>query len=309
MATKSATLRKYIENKTFLHMPAVYDPMSARIAQQVGFEVAYVGGYVTGGSRAISEPLLSMTEQIDVAADVAASIDIPLMVDGGAGFGEPLHTMRTVKEFIRADVSSIHIEDQLYPKRAHYHRYQVHVIPKDEFVTKIKFACRARDEADKDFVIIARTDICREKGLDVAADRLNAVADTGADLGLLFPTSVEELERAPQVCELPLIYVMSRGNRDGRPVPSANDIKDMGYAGIIDAQASILPAFASIRAALKEMREDGVYTGMSTEETVEARKAIEDIIGLEEFYEIEAQTVKEYYSQGDGKPGESLSGT
>ena len=125
-------------------------------------------------------------------------------------------------------------------------------------------------------------------------------------MGLLFPTSFEEAERAPRVINLPLVYVMSRGNRDGRPVPSAQDIKDMGYAGIIDAQASILPAFASIRAALKEMREAGIYTGMSTEETVEARKAIEDIIGLEKFYEIEAQTVKEYYAQGDGKPGESL---
>ena len=306
MSTKSAHLRKLIADGTFLHMPAVYDPMSARIAQQVGFEVAYVGGYVTGGSRAITEPLLSMTEQIDIAADVAASIDIPLMVDGGAGFGEPLHTMRTVKEFIRADVSCIHIEDQLYPKRAHYHRYQVHVIPKDEFVTKIKFACRARDEADKDFMIIARTDICREKGLGAAADRLNAVSDSGADLGLLFPTSFDELERAPKEVDLPLVYVMSRGNRDGRPVPSAQEIKDLGYVGIIEAQASILPAFASIRAALKEMREDGVYTGMTTEETIEARKSIEDIIGLEEFYEIEAQTVKEYYALGDGKPGESL---
>lgn len=306
MVSKSGALRKYFEEGTFLHMPAVYDPMSARIAQQLGFEVAYVGGYVTGGSRAITEPLLSMTEQIDVAADVAASIDIPLMVDGGAGFGEPLHTMRAVKEFIRADVSCIHIEDQLFPKRAHYHRYQVHVIPKDEFVTKIEFACRARDEADKEFMIIARTDVCRELGLDAAADRLNAVADSGADLGLLFPTTLDEAERAPKAVDLPLVYVMSRGNRDGRPVPSAQDIKDMGYAGIIDAQASILPAFAAIRAALKEMRETGVFTGMSTEETVEARQAIEDIIGLEDFYEIEAQTVKEIYSKRDGKPGESL---
>eukprot|EP00752_Nemacystus_decipiens_P019289 g17345.t1 len=292
MLSKSATLRKYIEEKTFLHMPAVYDPMSARIAQQVGFEVAYVGGYVTGGSRAITEPLLSMSEQIDVAADVAASIDIPLVVDGGAGFGEPLHTMRTVREFIRADVSCIHIEDQLYPKRAHYHKYQVHAIPTPEFVTKIKFACRARDEADKDFMIIARTDTCREFGLQESADRLNAVADSGAELGLLFPRNPDETERAPKVIDLPLVYVMSRGNRDGRPVLSAQDIKDMGYAGIIDAQASILPAFKAIRSCLTEMRETGSYTGMTTEETVEARQSIEDIIGLEEFYEIEAQTVE-----------------
>lgn len=292
MKDKSTMLRKLIQSGTFLHMPAVYDPMGGRLAQQAGFEVAYVGGYVTGGSRAITEPLLSMTEQINVAADVAKSIDIPVVVDSGAGFGEPLHTMRTVREFVRAGIAGIHIEDQLFPKRAHYHKYQVHAIPTPEFVTKIKYACRARDEVDKDFVIIARSDTCREFGLDEAADRLNRVADTGADLGLLFPRNLDETERAPKVCQLPLVYVMSRGNRDGRPVPTRQELEDMGWAAIIDAQASILPAFNAIKAALIEIRETGTYTGLTEEEAVRTRKEIEDIIGLEEFYAIEEATVE-----------------
>jgi methylisocitrate lyase len=274
-------------------MPSVYDPIGARLVQQAGFEAAYVGGYVTGGSLAITEPLLSMTEQIDVAQRVAHAIDIPVLADAGAGFGEPLHTMRTVREFAAAGIAGVHIEDQLFPKRAHYHKYQVHGIPTDEFVTKIKYACRARDEVDPDFLIIARTDTCREFGLAEAADRLNRVADaTGADMGLLFPRTPDETERAPKECRLPLVYVMSRGNRDGRPIFTRKELEQMGYVACIDAQVVIGPAFAAIKKMLIELRTTGTYTGMTEAEFVKIRQDIEDTIGLEEYYAIEAETVE-----------------
>jgi len=79
--------------------------------------------------------------------------------------------MRTVRECVRGGIAGIHIEDQLYPKRAHYHTYQVHEIPIQEFADKIRYACMERDRQDEDFVIIARTDSCREHGLQTAADR------------------------------------------------------------------------------------------------------------------------------------------
>jgi 2-methylisocitrate lyase-like PEP mutase family enzyme len=290
--SKTTQLRALLRTKTFLHMPAVYDALGARMVQQAGFEAVYTGGYVSGASRAVSEPLLTMTEQITIAADAAAAVDIPMVVDAGAGFGEPLHTMRTVREFIRAGIAGVHIEDQLFPKRAHYHTYQVHEISPEEFGDKIKYACRERDRVDPDFVIIARTDSCREFGLDVAADRINRGADAGADLGLLFPRSVEETERAPKVCRVPLVYVLSRGNRDGRPVFARDDLQQMGWAAIIDAQVMMLPAFVAQQRMLEELRATGTYTGLTNNEAVRARKSIEDVIGLEEHYEIERQTVE-----------------
>ena len=122
------TLRNLISSGTFLHLPSVYDPLSARQVEQAGFEATYVGGYVSGASKAISEPLLTLTEQVNIASEVSNSVSIPVLADAGAGFGEPLHSMRTVKEFIRAGIAGIHIEDQFFPKRAHYHKYQVHAI-------------------------------------------------------------------------------------------------------------------------------------------------------------------------------------
>ena len=95
--------------------------------------------------------------------------------------------MHMVREFVRAGIAGIHIEDQLYPKRAHYHKYVAHVTPRDEFVAKIDCACRQRAESDPDFVIIARSDACRFEGLQEAIDRINAAADVGADMGTCVP--------------------------------------------------------------------------------------------------------------------------
>ena len=87
----------------------------------------------------------------------------------------------TRREFIKAGVASVHIEDALFPKRAHYHKYVVHGIPLDEYVEKIEYACKERDRSDPDFVVIARTDTCRALGLEEASMRLNKAADVGAD--------------------------------------------------------------------------------------------------------------------------------
>src|SRR5215510_6320960 len=114
MERQSTRLRALLRDRVFLHMPSVYDAIGGRLVQSLGYEAAYIGGYVTGGSTAVTEPLLTMTEQVRLAEDVARSIKIPVVVDAGAGFGEPLHTMRTVREFIRAGVAGVHIEDQLY---------------------------------------------------------------------------------------------------------------------------------------------------------------------------------------------------
>lgn len=292
MDKQTTALRELLRARTFLHTPSVYDALGARLVQQSGFEAAYVGGYVTGGSRAITEPLLTMSEQVAVAEEVAAAVTIPVLADAGAGFGEPLHTMRTVREFARAGIAGVHIEDQLYPKRAHYHKYQVHGIPTEDFVMKIRYACRARDAIDPDFVIIARTDTARELGLEEASDRLNRAAAVGADLGLLFPRTRDEAERATRVCELPLVYVMSRGNRDGRPIFTRQELQQMGYVVCIDAQIMLCTAFTAQQRMLQELRATGTFTGMTEADFVRSRKEIEDLIGLDEYYAIEEETVE-----------------
>lgn len=293
MERATTRLRRLFTEKAFVYLPAVYYPLGGRMVQDIGFDAAYIGGYVTGGSRAVSEPLLTMSEQVETAEGVARSIDIPTVCDAGAGFGEPLHVTRTVRAFIQSGVGGIHIEDQLYPKRAHYHKYVAHAIPVEEFRGKIRWACRERDKLDKDFWIIARSDTCRFEGLDEAVRRVNCGADEGADMGMLFPTNDEEAIRAPKEAKIPLVYVQSRGNRDGRPVYPLKQLEDMGYAACIDAQIFLMVSFHYARKALRELKETGDYTGMTQQDALDVRQEIEDLIGLEEFYAIEEDTVEE----------------
>ena len=273
-------------------MPVAYDALGGRLLQSIGFDCVYTGGFVTGGSRCTSEPMLTMDEQLHVAGDVAAAIDIPLVVDGGAGFGEPLHTMRTVREFIRAGIAGTHLEDQLYPKRAHYHKYVAHAIPRRAFVDKIQFACRQRERSDPDFVVIARTDTCRFEGLKEAVWRVNAAADVGADMGLIFPRDDEEMKKAPKQAKVPLVYVISRGNRDGRPLPTGPQLADMGYKAAIDALTYLLASFHFAKLAYAEIKRTGGYSGLTQKQCVKARREIETLVGLDEFYEIEEKTVE-----------------
>ena len=85
MERQSTRLRALLRAKTFLHMPSVYDAIGGRLCESLGYEAAYIGGYVTGGSTAVTEPLLTMTEQVGLAGAVAQSINIPLIADAGAG--------------------------------------------------------------------------------------------------------------------------------------------------------------------------------------------------------------------------------
>ncbi|NYT23040.1 isocitrate lyase/PEP mutase family protein [Alcaligenaceae bacterium] len=290
--SSTQSLRALLQRGEFLHMPSVHDALSARLMASIGFKAAYVGGFVTGASQVISEPLLTMTEQVQIAQAVAVRTQIPVLADAGAGWGDALHTMRTVREFIRAGIAGVHIEDQVFPKRAHYHKYVAHAIAIDEFVEKIDYACRERQACDPDFVIISRTDVCRTKGVKAAAERINATAQVGADLGLIFPRNDEEVRLAPKLSKLPLIYVQSLGNRDGRPLLTADELRSFGYAGCIEAQFVLCTAFHYVERAARQLLETGRFNDMTAEDYVVSRKRIEDLIGLEDFYQIEQDTVE-----------------
>ena len=290
--TPTSRLRSLLKKGKFLYLPAVIDPMGARIAEQIGFKAVYTGGYATGSALTVTEPLLTMTEQVNFAKRIANACSIPMICDAGAGFGEPLHTMRTVKEFVTAGIAGIHIEDQLYPKRAHYHKYVAHTISMKKFIDKIKMACRARDAIDTKFAIIARSDTCRFEGLGEAIKRINKAAEVGADLGLVFPRNNKEAIAAPKKSKLPLIWVQSRGNRDGRPLYNNKQLQEMGYIGSIDAQIHIGISYYFLKKALMEIKLTGDYSDLTNDDWVQTRQQIENLCDLEKYYTVEEDTVE-----------------
>jgi len=123
--------------------------------------------------------------------------------------------------------------------------------------------------------------------------RINMAADVGADMGMIFPRTPEELRQATKLAKIPLVYVRSLRNRDNRPTPSSAQLADMGYKACIDAILYLLVSFHYAKQALTELREKGEFTGLSQDACVTARHDIETLVGLDQFYEVEEETVED----------------
>src|SRR5207302_8004686 len=119
------------------------------------------------------------------------------------------------------------------------------------------------------------------EGLKEAVARINLAADAGADMGLIFPRDADEMKKAPKQARIPLVYVISRGNRDGRPLPTAAELADMGYKAAIDALTYLLASFHFAKRAYQEIKRTGGYTGLTAKQCVEARHEIETLVGLD----------------------------
>lgn len=288
---QSKRLRELLAKPGLIVAPVCYNALTARIIEDTGFPVAYLGGYAFGSAACLSEPLTTMTEIVEAGQHIARRIRVPLVVDGDAGFGEPLHTMRAVREMIWAGIAGTHIEDQHFPKRAHYHRdYREHVVPLEDIVQKLKMAIRGREE-DPDFVIIGRTDSMRTDGYQEGISRANAYLKAGADMVMFFPNDRKEAERAPRDVSGPIVYVNSWGNRVGRPVLSNQELEQLGYKMVIDAIGGVVATVKAVREAYGALRDRGM-TGLNFEEAIKVRQDIEDLIGMEDYYRIEEETVE-----------------
>jgi methylisocitrate lyase len=281
--------QEMLKSSRIIHAPIAYDPLSAKIAERVGFRALDIGGYALGASSCVPEPLLSLEEVAIATRRITSAVAIPVMVDGGAGYGDAVHVMRTVQVLEQAGAAAIHIEDQVFPKRVHYHKGKEHVIPADEMCEKIRYAASSR--RDSGFVIAARTDAMRTDGFSEGIRRANLYAEAGADLIMIFPNSAEEARQAPREVRTPLIYVNSEGNRLGRPIFGIRELEDMGYKMVNDAISAIAVMFKSVQELFVRLKETG-NTGMDQEAFRKIRKEIEDTIGLEEYYRIEEETVE-----------------
>lgn len=283
-------LRELLATGKTIVRPACYDPLSALTAQKIGFEFVGIGGFAQGAHSTLTEPLLNLSDMTRFAERITAVIDIPIMVDVGAGFGEAIQVWNTVREMERVGVAGMQIEDQVYPKRAHYHRdYQERTIELDHMLEKITAAVEAR--RDKDFVICGRTDTMKTEGFKEAVRRGNAFAEAGADIIYIFPNNLEETKQAPKEIKAPLVYGVSHGNRVGRPLPTPEELGEWGYRVISYPTLLILEVFGTIKRVLTDLKNNS-GKGVDIAEMVKLRKEIEDTIGLEHLYAIEERTTE-----------------
>ncbi|MET3506214.1 isocitrate lyase/PEP mutase family protein [Halalkalibacter oceani] len=277
-------LKELLIKEEIIVAPGCFDPLSAKIIEAIGFKSAYLGGWAVGAHLAVTEPLTTLTEMVDVSRRITSATTIPLVVDAGSAFGHLPMVDRTVSGFEQANVAAIQLEDQVVPKRMHYHKGEIDLISTDEMMQKLERAVEVRKT--KDFVIIARTDAGRnkEEPFSKAIERANLYASSGADMVMVFPRNEEEMKLAPKEIDYPLVYVASEGL--GRPIPTPEEARALGYKMVIYPLTPVLSAFTQIKETYQTLMETG-KSGFTAEQTSRLSKEIMDIISIDELVSLE----------------------
>ncbi len=189
-AAKRADFRAKLASGELLRMPGAFNPLSAMLIQDKGFEGVYISGAVLSADLGLPDiGLTTLTEVAHRGSQIARVTDLPTLIDADTGFGEPMNVARTVQVLEDAGVSGMHLEDQVNPKRCG-HLDGKEVVDETTALKRIRAAVEGR--RDPDFVIMARTDIRGVEGLPAAVDRAKALVDAGADA--IFPEAMESLE-------------------------------------------------------------------------------------------------------------------
>lgn len=250
------SIRKLVCDKSKpLVFPGVYDAITARIAQNSGFEAMFQTGYGTSAAL-LGMPdygFIGSTETIENARRICKAVSVPVIVDADTGYGNPLSVWKIVNELEDLGASGIFLEDQKWPKRCG-HMSGKEVIGKEEYVEKLRAALDARKK--KEFVIVARTDARASEGLDAAIKRGLLYHEMGADaIFIEAPKSVDEMKKIGDIIKAPLVANMIEGG--ATPLLSSAVLHKMGF-NLILYPLSVLYAntFATIQ-ILKELKKNG----------------------------------------------------
>lgn len=302
--TPGRKFRDLIATGETILLPVANDGLMGRILQRMGFKCIQVAGWMTAAHLVTPEPVMTMTEQVEVARKVANAVDIPIRADGGTGYGDPIHIMRTVQEFERAGVAGLSIEDQVFPKRASYHRGLEHVVELDEYLRRLEYALKAR--RDKDFMIFARTDAGNavNGSWKEAARRTRAVKALGADGLIPMVRTKESVERFRQ--EYPDNDFVLSASTYFNGIPST-ELRKYGFQLISYPLATVIASVAGVIKMWRGVLETGVAT-MDPKWASEVRQEIEAAMGLPEFWEIEKETVEAMHKDYAGRSNAGYEG-
>ena len=264
--------------------PGAYDCLTAKIIEREGFPAVYMTGAGTSVCR-LGMPdlgLASVSEMTANAADITASVGVPVIADADTGYGGTLNVRRTIRQYERAGVAAVHIEDQESPKRCG-HLDDKRVVPTEEMVRRLRAAVDAR--TDDDFVIIARTDALAVTGWDDTMARCEAYLEAGADV--LFVEALRTPEQAAKVVrsfDAPMLYNYVESGKS--PLLSSSRLEELGFKLVIYPVSAFTMVAEMVTRLMRELRERG-----TTESMLDNMIALEecfDLVGMREMLSIDA---------------------
>ena len=259
-AAKRKRFADRIRRRELVSAPGVYDLISAKLADRMGFEALYMTGYgVVASHLGLPDAgLATYSDMVGRVDQIAAMTGTPLIADGDTGYGGLLNVQHAVRGYESAGAVAIQLEDQEFPKKCG-HMLGRRVVPAADMAAKIRVAVESR--SDPNFLVIARTDSRTTLGLDEALRRAEAYLEAGADLLFIeSPESVEEMARIGRTFEVPLVANMVEGGRT--PILDAATLQKLGYRLAIFPALGFLAAGAVLEKAYAGLKATGSSVGI-----------------------------------------------
>ncbi|HLR93687.1 MAG TPA: methylisocitrate lyase [Jiangellaceae bacterium] len=251
---KRAALRRRLAGGELLSFPGAFNPLAAQLIQDKKFDGVYISGAVLSADLGLPDiGLTTLTEVATRAGQIARVSDLPALVDADTGFGEPMNVARTVHMLEDAGVAGLHIEDQVNPKRCG-HLDGKQVVDTSTATKRIKAAVQAR--RDENLLIMARTDIRADQGLQVAIDRAKALVDAGADA--IFPEAMRDLSEFEAVRAAVDVPVLANMTEFGKSeLFTYEQLADIGINIVIYPVSLLRLAMGAAERGLDTLREHG----------------------------------------------------
>jgi 2-methylisocitrate lyase-like PEP mutase family enzyme len=244
---KRQALKKMLAEPACHIAPSCNDGIQARLVEWLGFPLVHISG--SGQHRALGfadAGLLTLTEMVNRARGIVDAVNIPIISDCETGYGNAVNVTRAVREFEKAGVAALHIEDQMTPKRAGHEGFDVGLVSREEFVNKIKAAVDAR--RDRNLVIIARSEA--KDSLQERLDRTRACIEAGADAAWVSARSEDDIKAYAELGK-PLVGVPPR---QVMPLQRWGELG--GRVGCIPTVLQVA-ALHGMRQCLEELRTSG----------------------------------------------------
>jgi 2-methylisocitrate lyase-like PEP mutase family enzyme len=281
-------LRQSLDAGRFIAAPGIFDMISAKIADGMGFECLYVTGFGTVASHlgVADAGIATFTDMVGRVGQMARGCRTPVIADADTGYGGLLNVRHTVQGYEAAGAAGIQLEDQEMPKKCG-HTPGRRVIPAEEFCLKVRVAAEAR--RDPDFLIVARTDARTTLGLEEAIRRGRMYAEAGADI-----VFIESPESEAEMAAIggagigrPLLANMVEGGRT--PILPAARLQTLGYAMAIYPALGFLAAAAALERAYAHLKAQGDSTALG--ESYGFRRMTE-LMGFPEVWAFEMRWVQ-----------------
>lgn len=256
-AEKRRLFRERLSSGELLRFPGAFNPLSARLIEQQGFDGVYISGAVLSADLGLPDiGLTTLTEVAGRGAQIARMTELPTIIDADTGFGEPMNVARTIQTLEDAGISGAHIEDQVNPKRCG-HLDGKAVVDTDTAIKRIRAAADAR--RDPNFLIMARTDIRAVEGMGAAIDRAKALVDAGADA--VFPEAMRDLGEFAAMRDALDVPILANMTEFGKSdLFSTAQLRDVGVNIVIWPVSLLRIAMGAAGRALETLTAEGHLT-------------------------------------------------